>query len=102
MTRHKATRTVLRFKYNGGERGFTQHEAALKLGVSVRTIQRMIIAGKLACFELHRRRWISPLSIEEYLFEPSRLAQILAEIDRIAEMMKDRHPGRHATREQNV
>ncbi len=90
---------MLRFKYNGGERGFTQHEAALKLGISVRTVQRMIVAGKLLTFELHRRRWISPISIDNLLFQPSRLTQIVAEIDEIAKAIADKHPGRTARKQ---
>jgi hypothetical protein len=75
------------------------------LGVSVRTIQRMIAANKLLTFELHRRRWISPISIDHYLFKPSRLQQILKEIDAVAAMIAaakaNRHPGRTAKLEEH-
>lgn len=90
---------MLRFK-NGCQRGFTQRDAALALGVSVRTIQRMIAANKLLTFELHRRRWISPISIDHLLFASSRLAEVIAEIDHIAAQIAaakaHKHPGRTA------
>jgi len=95
--RQKAT--MLRFKYNGGERGFLQREAADRLGISVRTVQRMLKLNQLATIVVGRRRYISPLAIEAYLFVPSRLAQIVAEIDHIAEQMKNRHPGRIARKQ---
>ena len=69
------------------------------LGLSTRTVRRMLKLNQLATIVVGRRRYISPLAIEAYLFAPSRLAQIVAEIDHIAEQMKNRHPGRIARKQ---
>ena len=88
---------MLYFK-SGNRRGYLQREAALALDLSTRTVRRMVKRGDLLTITVGRREYISPISIDDLLFEPSRLTQIVAEIDRIAEMMKDRHPGRRVAR----
>ncbi len=87
---------MLYFKHNGNRRGYTQAECALALGISTRTVRRMLFDGKLATIIVNRRRWISPVSVDHYLFEPDRLKQIIAEIDAVAAKIAAtlKHPGR--------
>ncbi len=100
MRTKAASKAMLKFKHhNGGCRGLLQAEAAEMLGLSTRTVRRMLKLNQLATIVVGRRRYISPLAIEAYLFAPSRLAQIVAEIDHIAEQMKNRHPGRIARKQ---
>jgi excisionase family DNA binding protein len=96
MKRSKAAKSMLYFK-SGNRRGYLQREAAEALGLSTRTIRRMLRAGKLLTIVVGRREYISPISIDDLLFEPSRLAKILEEIDVIARAIAEaRRP--HRTR----
>jgi hypothetical protein len=90
---------MLFFKHNGNRRGYNQREAALALGVSTRTIRRMLVAGKLLTIVVGRREYISPISVDDLLFEPSRLAKIIEEIDVIAKAIANRHTGRTARKQ---
>jgi len=82
VTRTKAAATaMLKWKYNGSRRGYLQREAAEALGVSTRTIRRMIASCDLLTITVGRRYYISPLSIDRLLFKPSRLAAIVHEIE---------------------